>query len=249
VEERSANVWVEGQDLGGMIVGARGQMPFVYVDNVLSRASGGESEAPDWLKWHVQHFLSNAAKGKNLFICRYRALIPWTFEPEQIFVGTYAVQWKYILTRKDFFPHGEIPSDTVGVFAFVVLSGQRSLRERDPSRLRSVRDEAAAFTGGEERARVSVCFLGGAVFPVRPSRTSAPRCRGKSPHPRAGEPAERRRVVPEAATAVVAAAVCGGIEVEFPFLTLVSKRAAATTRRCVFSKNQRTVLVQESQAR
>jgi hypothetical protein len=122
VEERSANVWVEGQDLGGMIVGARGQMTFVYVDNVLSRASGGESEAPEWLKWHVQHFLSDAVKGKILFICRYRALIPWTFDPEQIFVGNYAVQWKDILTRKDFFPHGEISSDTAGVFAFVVPS-------------------------------------------------------------------------------------------------------------------------------
>ncbi len=120
VEERSANVWVEGKELGGMIIGARGQMTFVYVDNVLSRASGGESEAPDWLKWHAQHFLSEAAKGKRLFICRYRALIPWTFDPEKIFVGNHALQWKDILTRKDFFPHGEMPSDTTGVFAFVV---------------------------------------------------------------------------------------------------------------------------------
>lgn len=118
---RTAVVWIEGQRLGDMIVGARARMDFVLVDRTLTDAVYNEnSSAPDWLRLHAQYAGSDAVKGKTLFIVRFKALIPWTFDPEEMTVGTSKVTWKDILTRKEFFPTGDLPSGMMGELAFSV---------------------------------------------------------------------------------------------------------------------------------
>lgn len=118
---RTAVLWVEGQRLGELIVGARARLEILLVDRPLLEAVYGEnSQAPDWLRLHAQYATSDALKGKTLFIVRYKALIPWTFDPQEISVGDHKISWKDILTQKAFVPSGELPSGFAGDFAVAV---------------------------------------------------------------------------------------------------------------------------------
>jgi len=118
---RTAVIWVEGQRLGDLVVGARARLEILLVDRDLVEEIYGEnSQAPDWLRLHAQYASSGALKGKTLFIVRYKALIPWSFDPQEISVGDHRVDWKDILTRKEFFPSGELPSGMMGELALAV---------------------------------------------------------------------------------------------------------------------------------
>ncbi|HOO63480.1 MAG TPA: hypothetical protein PK364_06125 [Synergistaceae bacterium] len=128
LEERQAHLWVEGQALGDLIIGSRGQVEFIYVDKpLIDRArKEGWGSVPDWFRKECQYFGSPELKGRDLFVVRYKSLLPWNFSPEEIRVGDYRISWKDVLTNKAFFPWGELPSEVQGVFAFGVprISGK-----------------------------------------------------------------------------------------------------------------------------
>ena len=127
---RTAVVWVEGQRLGELMVGARAQLEFLLVDHPLVEAIYAEnSSAPDWLRLHAQYAASDALKGKTLLIVRYKSLIPWTFHPEELSVGEYRISQKDILTRKEFVPTGDLPSGMRGDFAVAVPGVSKNIPE------------------------------------------------------------------------------------------------------------------------
>lgn len=123
MDQRTARLWLEGQKLGDMVIGARADLNFVYVDWKLARAIPDAPEAPRWLCWHAQHFGSPEAKNKALFVLRFETRKPWDFRVTELRVGDYAVQDEDILTRSQFTPTGPLPSGTKGTLAFVVPSG------------------------------------------------------------------------------------------------------------------------------
>ncbi len=125
LQERRVNLWVEGEALGDLMIGSRGQMEFIYVDKpLIDRArKEGWGTVPDWFRKECQHFGSPELKGKNLFVVRYKALLPWDFSPEELRFGEYSVTWKDVLTNRAFFLYGEIPSGARGDFAVGVPKG------------------------------------------------------------------------------------------------------------------------------
>lgn len=117
LDARTANVWVEGQVLGDMILGARARLSFILVDGALSRNLAGSSEAPEWLAWHGQHY---GAKGKTLFVVRLKVLKPWTFDPTELRVGSHRVALEDIRARVHYLPEGDLPSDFEAAIALQI---------------------------------------------------------------------------------------------------------------------------------
>lgn len=120
MDQRTARLWLEGQMLGDMVIGARADLNFVYVDRKLARAATDDPEAPQWLRWHAQHYGSPEAKKKALFVLRFETRKPWDFQVSELKIGDYAVREEDVLTRSKFTPSGPLPSGTKGTLAFVV---------------------------------------------------------------------------------------------------------------------------------
>jgi hypothetical protein len=120
IDERTTVIWIEGTALGDMVIGSRAQAAFVYVDGTLSHAVASDPNAPEWLKWHSNHYSDKKLKNRALFIMRYKAIKRWSFSPEMIRIGEYKVTDDDILTSKDFMAVGELPPDSTGTLAFSV---------------------------------------------------------------------------------------------------------------------------------
>lgn len=121
--ERSSTIWIDGQALGDLVLGAKARLTFLHVDSRLVLASREDPGAPEWLTWHSQHFGSKDLKGKSLFLLRLETFTPWELSPGKIFVGSYAVTSGDILTMKDFTLTGELPSHFSGTLPFAVPKG------------------------------------------------------------------------------------------------------------------------------
>ncbi len=120
-KDRIVTLWVEGQVLGEMVIGARSQLVFVYMDRKACDAARSErGKLPDWLTWNLQYEAVAAKEKKALFLIRYRTLKNWDFIISQLSVGGYVLSEKDILTRSDFTQLGPIPSDTEGTLAIAV---------------------------------------------------------------------------------------------------------------------------------
>lgn len=120
VEERTVTLYPEGQLLGDLVIGARGKIEFVYVDKALAHAIRNTDMAPEWLSWYSRHWGTDKAKGKALFIIRYRANKPWTFNTGDLSVGGRRLERGDILTDKAFIVEGDLPTGTEGILSAVV---------------------------------------------------------------------------------------------------------------------------------
>ncbi len=121
--ERSSTVWIDGQALGDLVLGAKARLTFLHVDSRLVSASRDDPGAPEWLLWHSQHFGSKNLRGKALFLLRLETFTPWELSPGKLFVGSYTVSSADILTIKEFTPTGELPSHFSGTLPFSVPKG------------------------------------------------------------------------------------------------------------------------------
>lgn len=127
LDARTANVWVEGQVLGDMVLGARARLAFILVDQALARSLSGNPDVPDWLAWHGQNY---GAKGKTLFIIRLTVLKPWTFDPRELRVGDHKVTLEDIRARIHYLPEGDLPTGLEATVA--VLIPTKALPARGP---------------------------------------------------------------------------------------------------------------------
>lgn len=120
VQERTVVIYPEGQVLGNMVIGARGKMEFIYVDKALAHAIRGGEMVPDWLSWYSRHWGTEDVKGRTLFIIRYEANKPWSFDPADISIGGRSLERKDILNDKVFIVEGDLPSGTLGILSVAV---------------------------------------------------------------------------------------------------------------------------------
>ncbi|SRR6056297_254190 len=132
LDARTCLIWIEGQQLGEMIIGARAQMGFILVDSKLKDLVAGNPDAPDWLRWHSSHFGTGPA-GRELFIIRYKTFKPWDFDPEKVFINGSQLQREDIVTRKAFTRQGLLPSDVSGTIAVFAPLG--NMKQQDNVKL------------------------------------------------------------------------------------------------------------------
>jgi len=120
IKERTTTMYLEGQKLGDLILGARARLDFLFVDDSLLRAARTSGMTPDWLKWHLGHFGDPQIRGKDLFVLRYEAYKPWDFDPFKIVVNGKNLTEEDILTKLIRISTGSLSPNTVDSLAFAV---------------------------------------------------------------------------------------------------------------------------------
>ena len=122
LQKRSGVVWVEGQALGDMIIGARAQVTFIAVDGKLTETVWNDPAAPEWLKSNVAFSGDRRTRKKSLFIILVKTIRNFTLELPMISIGTHALSAEDVLTNKHYVPVGDLPPDLTAPFAVVVPS-------------------------------------------------------------------------------------------------------------------------------
>ncbi len=120
IDERSARLYLEGQKLGDMILGARARLEFIYIDKTLAAAARESRAVPEWLEWNTSYFGSQKSGRNMLFLLVFETYKPWTFEPEVISVNGDPLEEEDLVTRSAYVPRGDLPSDYTGRFAFTL---------------------------------------------------------------------------------------------------------------------------------
>lgn len=120
-KDRVACIWIEGEMLGDMILGAKGQLTFVCMDSKACRwAAGNRGSIPEWLSWNLQHRTAAEKEKKALFLLRYKAIKNWNFDPKEIKIGGYSLKEEDLVTRNELRVTGDLPPDTKGTLALLV---------------------------------------------------------------------------------------------------------------------------------
>ncbi len=120
IAERNARLYLEGQVLGDMVIGARARLDFIYIDRTLAEAAREGGAVPEWLEWNAGYFGSQKSGKDALFLLVFETFKPWTFTPELISVNGKPLGEGDIVTRPEYVPRGDLPSGYKGRFAFTV---------------------------------------------------------------------------------------------------------------------------------
>ncbi len=122
-KERMTSIWVGGEILGDMVLGAEGQVILLYMDRKACRmAAEQRGSIPEWLSWNLQHEADAIREKKAFFLVRYKAMKNWHFDPEEIKIGEYSLRQEDLVTRKEFRKIGDLSPDTEGTLALLVPS-------------------------------------------------------------------------------------------------------------------------------
>lgn len=116
LSRRSFVLFVEGQELDGLVLGARARMDLVKLDpDFVSRWAERLKEAPE-LEWASGEIFGK--KGKALVLVRLSTYKPFSFEPERFSVDGRAVE--RILWPMGLKPPAEIASKQELIFGLLV---------------------------------------------------------------------------------------------------------------------------------
>lgn len=124
LDERQTDIWVEGERFGDMVLGARGAMQVIYVDDKLSKSIAADSRLQPWVYDMAQYYGTDATRKKRLFIAHIDVYKPWDFDYTQVFIGGYHLQKGDILSSSMTNPFGPMASKSDGYFAFAVPSAE-----------------------------------------------------------------------------------------------------------------------------
>ena len=109
IPQRVAYCWVEGQALGELILGARGKITIVYVDEALKKALTQEGTTPpSWLKEQAAYIMPHPKKLG--FVILIEANKPWDFSIGELKIAGNILDESHLLTKKERVPDGELES-------------------------------------------------------------------------------------------------------------------------------------------
>jgi hypothetical protein len=122
LDARTATLWIEGQDIGGIILNARAELSVTRLERGLLRHLEKDRNADEWLTAGLGYYYSNRRETRaklekrDIFVLRYRAVKYWDFDPEKLVINGYAVTKDDILTRKEYWENGalELPPGAAG---------------------------------------------------------------------------------------------------------------------------------------
>ena len=120
LDPRTANLWFEGEALGDLIIGARAQFAFIYVDGKLVESAWSDPMAPEWLKNNTSFYGGKETRKKAMFIIRVRTVKNLTLDHSMISIGSHVLTPEDVLTNRHFVPVGELPPALTAEFAVAV---------------------------------------------------------------------------------------------------------------------------------
>jgi hypothetical protein len=143
LDARTATLWIEGQDIGGVILNARAELNVTWAERGLLRRLENDKDVEEWLTEGLNYYYSSRKetraklKKRDIFVLRYRSIKYWDFDPAKLVIGGYAITKDDILTRKEYWESGELPPGVTGfltVCAPALKPGQTiELRYEDTS--------------------------------------------------------------------------------------------------------------------
>lgn len=118
LKARMTTIWVDGQLLGDMVLGATSQLTLLYMDKkACDLAERERGQLPDWITWNLQYKGDASRDKRGLFLVRYKALKNWDFDISRMSINGYFLAEGDILTKSEFVKSGILPSGTEGTLA------------------------------------------------------------------------------------------------------------------------------------
>ncbi|MDR1649548.1 MAG: hypothetical protein LBR71_04740 [Synergistaceae bacterium] len=123
LDARTATLWIEGQDIGGVVLNARAELNVTWAERGLSRHLENDRDVEEWLTEGLNYYYSGRRdtraklRKRDVFVLRYRSVKHWNFDPAKLVIGGYAITKDDILTRKEYWESGELPPGVTGFLA------------------------------------------------------------------------------------------------------------------------------------
>jgi hypothetical protein len=120
LDARTATLWIEGLDVGGVILNARAELNVTWAERGLLRYLENDRDVDEWLMEGLNYYFSNRKdtraklKKRDAFVLRYRAVKYWDFDPTRLVINGRAVTKDDILTRNEYWESGELPPGVTG---------------------------------------------------------------------------------------------------------------------------------------
>lgn len=124
LKDRQAICWVEGEILGDMVLGARGTIQFVYLDEALSRAISENNTLASWVDDLNQYYGSEKTKKMELFLIQVETYKPWDVEISKFFIGNYHPNIDDVISPSVSRPLGSLESGLKQQMAVVVPAAE-----------------------------------------------------------------------------------------------------------------------------
>ncbi|MEG1799610.1 MAG: hypothetical protein RR214_05435, partial [Synergistaceae bacterium] len=106
--------------LGDLVLGARGSIQIIYLDEPMSLAIRDDKKLAPWVDDINQYYGSPGTDKKGLFVVQIQSNKPWDVEISKFKVGNYSPKMEDVLTPSWRNPIGSLQSGEKGQFAFVV---------------------------------------------------------------------------------------------------------------------------------
>ncbi|MCL2147629.1 MAG: hypothetical protein FWH52_07460 [Synergistaceae bacterium] len=115
LEKRSTSIFTESIDLGGMRVGGRGKIMFVWLDRSLNKVLQKDGDVEDSITNGLAYYfnskkeVASLVKNRDVFLLSYHAIKRWDFKIEEIVINGYRLTVDDILTSTYYRVLGELP--------------------------------------------------------------------------------------------------------------------------------------------
>lgn len=129
----TVTLWVEGQDLGGIILNARAEINVTRIDRKMSDLLNRDRDVDEWVTESLNYYYSNRkdvkarVKKNEVFAVRCRANKFFEFDPTKLVINGYALQKEDVLTS-DIYWESEMGSGdefVIAVLAPALKKGQK----------------------------------------------------------------------------------------------------------------------------
>ncbi|GHS85960.1 hypothetical protein AGMMS49957_03160 [Synergistales bacterium] len=103
--DSTATIWVEGQDLGGIILNARAEINVTRLDRKMADFLNQDRDVDEWVVEGLNYYYSNRkdvkarVKNNEVFVVRCRANKFFEFAPEKLVINGRALRKEDVLTN------------------------------------------------------------------------------------------------------------------------------------------------------
>lgn len=102
----TAKLWIEGQDIGGIILNARAELNITWLPRSTGRYLDKDRDVDEWVIQSLSYYSSrrpvvqSQLKKRDILVLNYRAIKNWTIDPTQFSINGRFVSPDEILTPK-----------------------------------------------------------------------------------------------------------------------------------------------------
>ncbi len=121
LQSRAAVLWIGGNRVGDLMVGADARLRFQFIDRALTERIYSEPDSfPDQILWNAPYIDKASRSRCNLVILVYTAVSRWNFDPSKITVNGEPIPKNRVYSSLLAIPTGALAAGTEDVIVFGV---------------------------------------------------------------------------------------------------------------------------------